>query len=115
MRRHAAIGADILERIEFPYPVAPLVRHHHERYDGAGYPDGLSGDRIPFGSRVLAIAEAYDAMTAAHSYRATVPRDAALETLSLKSGTQFDPELARLFNELIRATPDTTAGSEGRS
>jgi putative nucleotidyltransferase with HDIG domain len=114
VRRHAPMGADILERIDFPYPVAPLVRHHHERYDGAGYPDGLSGDRIPFGARMIAIAEAFDAMTAPHSYRATVPRDAALETLSLKSGTQFDPDLARLFNELIRATPDTTAGSEGR-
>jgi len=114
VRRHAPMGADILERIDFPYPVAPLIRHHHERYDGAGYPDGLSGDRIPFGARIIAIAEAFDAMTAPHSYRATVPRDAALETLVLKSGTQFDPDLARLFNELIRSTPDTTAGSEGR-
>ena len=114
VRRHAPMGADILERIEFPYPVAPLVRHHHERYDGAGYPDGLSGERIPFGARMIAIAEAFDAMTAPHSYRATVPRDAALETLSLKSGTQFDPDLARLFNELIRSTPDTAANGEGR-
>ncbi|HEY6147174.1 MAG TPA: HD domain-containing phosphohydrolase, partial [Thermoanaerobaculia bacterium] len=114
VRRHAPMGADILERIDFPYPVAPLVRHHHERYDGAGYPDGLSGDRIPFGARIIAIAEAFDAMTAPHSYRATVPRDAALETLSLKSGTQFDPDLARLFNELIRSTPDTAPDTEGR-
>jgi putative nucleotidyltransferase with HDIG domain len=114
VRRHAPMGADILERIDFPYPVAPLVRHHHERYDGAGYPDGLSGDRIPFGARMIAIAEAFDAMTAPHSYRATVPRDAALETLVLKSGTQFDPDLARLFNELIRSTPDTPAAPEGR-
>lgn len=105
VRRHAPIGADLLERIDFPYPVAPLVRHHHERFDGAGYPDGLSGDRIPFGARIISIAEAYDAMTASHSYRATVPKEAALEILSLKSGTQFDPDLARLFNELMRATP----------
>ncbi|MEP6767829.1 MAG: HD domain-containing phosphohydrolase [Acidobacteriota bacterium] len=103
VRRHAVIGADILERIEFPYPIAPLVRHHHERYDGAGYPDGLSGDRIPFGSRVLAIAEAYDAMTAAHSYRSPIAVDAALDTLTAKGGTQFDPDLARRFCELLRA------------
>ncbi|MEO8191805.1 MAG: HD domain-containing phosphohydrolase [Acidobacteriota bacterium] len=103
VRRHAVIGADILEKIEFPYPVAPLVRHHHERYDGAGYPDGLSGDRIPFGSRVLAIAEAYDAMTAAHSYRSPIGEDAALDILTAKGGTQFDPELARRFCELLRS------------
>lgn len=108
VRRHAALGADILERITFPYPVAPLVRHHHERFDGAGYPSGLSGDRIPFGARVLSIAEAYDAMTAPHSYRAPISRQAALEILLLKSGTQFDPELARRFCEMMRA-PD--AGS----
>ena len=103
VRRHAVIGADILEKIEFPYPVAPLVRHHHERYDGAGYPDGLSGDRIPFGSRVLAIAEAYDAMTAAHSYRSPISEDAALDILTAKGGTQFDPDLARRFCELLRS------------
>ncbi|MEP6802142.1 MAG: HD domain-containing phosphohydrolase [Acidobacteriota bacterium] len=103
VRRHAVIGADILEKIEFPYPVAPLVRHHHERYDGAGYPDGLSGDRIPFGSRVLAIAEAYDAMTAAHSYRSPISEEAALDILTAKGGTQFDPELARRFCELLRS------------
>ncbi len=103
VRRHTVIGADILEKIEFPYPVAPLVRHHHERYDGAGYPDALSGERIPFGSRVLAIAEAYDAMTAAHSYRSPIAEEAALDILTAKGGTQFDPELARRFCELLRS------------
>jgi len=102
VRRHASIGADILEKIDFPYPVAPLVRHHHERFDGAGYPDGLAGERIPFGSRVLAIAESYDAMTAPHSYRNPISREAAIETISVKAGTQFDPELARRFTALLR-------------
>lgn len=111
VRRHAAIGADILEKIEFPYPVAPLVRHHHERFDGAGYPDGLAGDRIPFGSRVLGIAEAYDAMTAPHSYRNPIGREAALETISAKAGSQFDPELARRFTALMRE-PGSNAGGE---
>jgi HD domain/GAF domain len=104
IREHAVIAADILEQMIFPYPIAPLIRHHHERFDGAGYPDGLSGDRIPFGSRVLAIADAYDAMTAAHSYRAAISPEAALEIISLKGGMQFDPELARRFCELMRSS-----------
>ena len=111
VRRHAAIGADLLERIEFPYPVAPLVRHHHERYDGAGYPDGLAGERIPFGSRVLGIAEAYDAMTAPHSYRNPIPKEAALEIISVKAGSQFDPELARGFSARMR-DPAPASGGE---
>jgi len=104
VRGHPAIGAELLSKIEFPYPIAPLVRHHHERFDGTGYPDRLAGEKIPFGSRVIAITEAYDAMVAPHSYRSPIPRDAALETLSAKGGTQFDPDLARRFCELIRAT-----------
>jgi HD-GYP domain-containing protein (c-di-GMP phosphodiesterase class II) len=104
IREHAVIAADILEQMVFPYPIAPLIRHHHERFDGAGYPDGLSGDRIPYGSRVLAIADAYDAMTADHSYRAAISPEAALEIISLKGGMQFDPELARSFCELMRSS-----------
>jgi response regulator RpfG family c-di-GMP phosphodiesterase len=104
VREHAAVGASLLARIEFPYPIATLVRHHHERFDGTGYPDRLAGDKIPLGSRVIAIAEAYDAMVSAHSYRSPIPRDAALDTISGKGGTQFDPELSRRFCELIRAT-----------
>ena len=115
VRRHAPIGADILERVDFPYPVATLVRHHHERFDGAGYPDGLSGERIPLGSRIIGIAEAYDAMTAAHSYRATITPEAALEVLAAKAGTQFDPDLAKRFRELIRTLPPEGFGGGGLS
>ncbi|HEY6930411.1 MAG TPA: HD domain-containing phosphohydrolase [Thermoanaerobaculia bacterium] len=104
VREHAGVGSSLLERIDFPYPVAKLVRHHHERYDGMGYPDRLAGNKIPFGARVIAIADAYDAMTSPHSYRAPVSRESALDTLSGKGGTQFDPELARRFCELVRAT-----------
>jgi putative nucleotidyltransferase with HDIG domain len=104
VREHAAVGTSLLERIEFPYAIAPLVRHHHERYDGMGYPDRLAGERIPLGSRVIAIADAYDAMTSPHSYRSPIPREAALDTLSGKGGTQFDPDLTRHFCQLIRAT-----------
>ena len=112
VRRHAAIGADILERIDFPYPVAPLVRHHHERFDGSGYPDGLAGERIPFGSRVVAVCEAWDAMTAQHSYRNPIAKEAALEIISMRGGTQFDPELARRFTALMREHSRQPSGRE---
>ena len=102
VRAHAPRGAALIERLELPYPVAPLVRHHHERWDGAGYPDRLAGDRIPRGARVLAIVEAFDAMTAAHSYREPIPMEAALQTLFAKSGTQFDSDLVVTFAEMIR-------------
>lgn len=101
VRQHPVIGASMLERVEFPYSVAALVRHHHERFDGSGYPDHLTGERIPLGSRIIAIADAYDAMTAAHSYRAPMPCEAALETILAKGRTQFDPDLASRFAELL--------------
>jgi HD-GYP domain-containing protein (c-di-GMP phosphodiesterase class II) len=104
VRQHAVAGASLLSRIEFPYSIAPLVRHHHERFDGAGYPDRLAGDRIPLGSRVISIAEAYDAMVSPHSYRAPISQDAALEIILLKGGTQFDPELARKFSDLVHSS-----------
>lgn len=105
VRGHAAAGAELLHRIEFPYSVAPLVRHHHERFDGTGYPDHLAGKRIPLGSRIIAIAEAWDAMTAPHSYRAPIPEDDALQIILRKGGTQFDPDLVLRFRDLIRGLP----------
>ncbi|MFN2386074.1 MAG: HD domain-containing phosphohydrolase [Thermoanaerobaculia bacterium] len=103
VRRHPLAGEAVLKRIEFPYPVAELVRHHHERFDGTGYPDGLAGEKIPLGSRIIGLAEAFDAMTAAHSYRAPIPRDDALAIIRDRAGTQFDPELAPRFIDLVSA------------
>jgi len=108
VRQHAVVGSELLARIDFPYPVAPLVRHHHERFDGGGYPDRLSGDRIPLGARIIGIAEAYEAMTSPHSYRSTVSSEAALEIILVKGGTQFDPELAKRFCEVVRSSPPTS-------
>jgi HD-GYP domain-containing protein (c-di-GMP phosphodiesterase class II) len=102
VRAHAPRAAALIERLELPYPVAPLIRHHHERWDGEGYPDRLAGEKIPRGARVLAIVEAFDAMTAAHSYREPVPAEAAIQTLFAKSGTQFDPDLVLKFADVIR-------------
>jgi hypothetical protein len=106
VRRHPLAGEAVLKRIEFPYPVTELVRHHHERFDGTGYPDGLAGEKIPLGSRIIGLAEAFDAMTAAHSYRAPIPRADALAIIRDRAGSQFDPELANRFIDLVRADGD---------
>jgi HD-GYP domain-containing protein (c-di-GMP phosphodiesterase class II) len=102
VRAHSSHGAALVERLDLPYPVAPLIRHHHERWDGAGYPDRLAGEKIPRGARILGIVEAFDAMTGAHSYREPIPPEAALQTLFAKSGDQFDPDLVLKFADMIR-------------
>ncbi|HEX8398461.1 MAG TPA: diguanylate cyclase [Pyrinomonadaceae bacterium] len=94
---HAAVGADILKKVAFPYPVVPTVLHHHERWDGAGYPEGLCGEEIPITARVLAIADSYDSMREPRSYRPALDRDEARRTLLAGAGAQFDPRLVDVF------------------
>jgi hypothetical protein len=91
MRRHATIGAAMLDGIPFLSDAVPLVRHHHERWDGGGYPDGLAGAAIPLGARVFAVADALDAMTSHRPYRAAMPLAAARAELARCAGSQFDP------------------------
>jgi hypothetical protein len=105
LREHARVGGFLLEEITWPYPVAPLVRHHHERWDGAGYPDGRRGEEIPFGARIIHICEAFDAMTSPASYRPVISVPQALEIIAGKGGTQFDPELAAAFRRMIETSP----------
>ena len=81
MKLHASIGADILSSIHFPYPVIPIVRHHHESWDGSGYPDGLSGTAIPLGARILAVIDCFDALTSDRPYRPRLETDQALGIL----------------------------------
>jgi response regulator RpfG family c-di-GMP phosphodiesterase len=100
-RDHPSVGAMLLAEIDFPFPVVPLVLHHHERYDGSGYPDQLRGEQIPFGSRLIHIVEAFDAMTSLASYRPPISRDEAVDRIVAKAGTQFDPDLAVRFGEFI--------------
>ncbi len=102
IREHPAVGAFLVDEVPWPYPVAPLVRHHHERWDGAGYPDGLRAEQIPFGSRVIHLCEAFDAMTSPSSYRNVLGAPQALEILVSKGGTQFDPELAPAFRRMVQ-------------
>lgn len=105
VREHPRVGAFLVDEVPWPYPVAPLVRHHHERWDGAGYPDGLAGEQIPVGSRIIHLCEAFDAMTSSTSYRPVLSPAQALEILLSKAGTQFDPELAPAFKRMLEGTP----------
>jgi len=97
MQRHPLIGAEILRPLRLGRWVSPIVRAHHERYDGCGYPDGLAGEAIPLGARIVAIVDAHDAMTHDRPYRARLSDDEALEELRRHRAAQFDPELTDLF------------------
>lgn len=97
MKKHPAYGARILCVYRPMKTVVPLVYHHHERWDGEGYPDGLEGEAIPLGARIIAIADAFDAMTSNRDYQAQRTLHEACEELSRCAGTQFDPVLVKLF------------------
>lgn len=102
MRLHATIGLKILERVEGLEDIFPLVKHHHERIDGEGYPDGLKGEDIPLGSRIIAVAEAYDNMIADVPWRKAMSQQEALEELRRCSGTQFDARVVEAFETVVR-------------
>src|SRR5215469_13413162 len=93
MKIHPAVGADILEQVKFPYPVAPIVRFHHERWDGAGYPAGLSGEAIPIGARILAAVDCLDALSSERQYRRAIPLSRAVEHVTSEAGRSFDPRV----------------------
>ncbi len=101
LKSHPEIGASIIENMEFLADAVPFVRHHHERYDGNGYPNGLTGEEIPFGARIITVADAFDAMTTDRSYRKALSREIALNTMIAKAGSQFDPKAMEAFMELI--------------
>jgi putative nucleotidyltransferase with HDIG domain len=106
MKTHTVVGAEIVERIQFPYPVAPIVRSHHEKWDGSGYPDGLSGERIPIGARILSTVDCLDALASDRQYRRALPLDEAIKVVQAEAGKAFDPKvvdvLARRYVELER-------------
>src|SRR5436189_358733 len=97
MKKHAPIGADILSSIEFPYPVVPIVRHHHENWDGTGYPDGLKGADIPLGARILSVVDCYDALTSDRPYRRRMTEADALQIIVDRRGTMYDPVVVDAF------------------
>lgn len=102
MKLHAGIGADILSAIEFPYPVVPIVRHHHENWDGTGYPDGLSGTTIPIGARILSVVDCFDALTSDRPYRTKLTDQQALDILSERRGSMYDPLVVDTFQRVLR-------------
>lgn len=102
IKLHASKGADILSALEHIKGVAELVRQHHERYDGKGYPDGRKGNQIPLGARIITIADSYDAMTSARSYRKIpLTKQEAIEEIKMNSGTQFDPQVVDAFLKVV--------------
>jgi HD-GYP domain-containing protein (c-di-GMP phosphodiesterase class II) len=111
MRRHTLIGESILSAAPALVPVAKLVRASHERFDGGGYPDGLAGDEIPLGARIVAVCDAYDAMTSDRSYRRAMSRDAALAEIRRAGGTQFDPAVVEAFAAVIAQRAELPAAA----
>jgi diguanylate cyclase (GGDEF)-like protein/putative nucleotidyltransferase with HDIG domain len=97
MKVHTIVGAEILERVGFPYPVAPVVRHHHERWDGRGYPDGLRADQIPITARILTVADCFDAVREDRQYRKAMTQEEAIRFLREGGGTVFDPSVVGVF------------------
>lgn len=109
---HSSVGASILEKVGFPYPVVPTVKYHHEAWDGSGYPEGLRGSVIPLTARILTIADAYDTLRGARPYRPAVSREDACNFLRAGAGSQFDPKLIGLFLKNLKAFEDEVE-SEG--
>jgi len=97
MKIHTIAGAQILSRVEFPYPIVPVVRHHHERWDGHGYPDGLSGEDIPLTARILTVVDCFDAVREDRQYRKGMTREEAIDLIIRGSGAQYDPTVVGAF------------------
>jgi putative nucleotidyltransferase with HDIG domain len=117
IKRHADIGADLLSSIRFPYPVVPIVRHHHEHWDGTGYPSRIGGTDIPIGARILSVVDCFDALNSDRPYRPQLNTEEAFEILRQRKGTMYDPWVVDTF---IRVHPEiaelaNTAGQQART
>ena len=109
MKSHPVNSEKLIASIKKLHEISPGVKHHHERWDGRGYPDGLAGENIPYSARIIAVADTYDAMTSTRSYRKALPHEIAIEEIKKCAGTQFDPVLAQKFVEIentIRAAKE---------
>jgi putative nucleotidyltransferase with HDIG domain len=101
VREHVSLGASMLKSLGEMHPIVPLILHHHEAFDGSGYPDGLKGEQIPLISRIIAVADTFDAMTSDRSYRKARSHEEAIEELKRFSGKSFDPKVVEVFLELL--------------
>ena len=97
MKIHPIVGAEILEQVDFPYPVVPIVRAHHEKWDGSGYPSGLAGEAIPIGARILAAVDCLDALASDRQYRKALPLDEAMAKVVADAGKSFDPKVVAIL------------------
>ena len=117
MKIHPIVGAQILDRVEFPYPVVPIVRSHHEKWDGSGYPDGLKGIEIPIGARILTAVDCFDALSSERPYRRALTPEEAMNALIAESGSSYDPRVVeimkRRYQELELAVRDTASNRKG--
>jgi HD-GYP domain-containing protein (c-di-GMP phosphodiesterase class II) len=111
MRTHPTIGAQIVAPIRFLGDASIVIRHHHERFDGTGYPDGLSGEAIPLSARIFAIADSFDAMTSDRPYRRALSLERALDEIQTGAGSQFDPQVVKVFVDLVHEEPSPLWGS----
>lgn len=102
MKIHPVVGAEILERVAFPYPVVPIVRSHHEKWDGSGYPHGLRGEEIPIGARILAAVDCLDALASDRQYRKALPLDEAMGVVRRDAGKAFDPRVVEVLERRYR-------------
>lgn len=109
MKLHAGIGADILSSIKFPYPVIPIVRHHHENWNGSGYPDGLKGTAIPMGARILSVVDCFDALTSDRPYRPRLSSADAMEEIFARRGVMYDPVVVDAFASHLAALRQSAA------
>jgi HD-GYP domain-containing protein (c-di-GMP phosphodiesterase class II) len=102
VKEHTVKGAHLLQPLEILEPAIPIILHHHERYDGTGYPKGLKGDEIPMGARILAVANAFEAMVTGRPYRKAMSVEEAAKEIASHAGTQFDPHVVEAFLKVIR-------------
>ena len=115
MKIHPIVGAEILERVKFPYPVAPIVRAHHERWDGRGYPDGLAGEQIPLGARILSAVDCLDALATDRQYRKALPLDDAMRKVADESGRAYDPRVVALLQDHYQELEQIVRSQSARS
>ena len=115
MKVHADVGADILKSIDFPYPVEPIVRHHHEAWNGSGYPAGLKAQEIPLGARILSVVDCYDALTSDRPYRPRMSRQQAEQELKDRRGRVYDPWVVDQFLKILDKLEEIEAAEQKKS
>src|SRR5262249_14511904 len=114
MKIHPVVGAEILERVRFPYPVAPIVRAHHEKWDGTGYPYGLKGEEIPIGARILSAVDFLDALASDRQYRRAIPLQEVMTRLKQESGKAFDPKVVGVLERRYVQMESLVQGQTGQ-